>query len=164
VLITLAGAGGAQLDPNGDTAQSLIGALAAAGDPFVSVLVAPYRKVTFQLGLVVVIQPDYLNAKDDVLAAVESALRAAYSFSQRAFAQPVVFSEVVTVAQEVPGVLAVTITALYRTDDASPPTPPIRTRLPASGPQPPQGTSLYPTGAELLTLDPGPLKQLSVMS
>jgi hypothetical protein len=164
VLVTVAGDGGAAIDPQGETATSLIGALADAGDRFVSVLVAPYVNVTFQLGLVVAIEPDYQNAQDDVLAAVETALRAAFSFSQRSFAQQVVFSEVITVAQNVTGVLAVTITALYRRDSVPSTTPPIVARLPCSGPIPPQGTSLYPTGAELLTLDPGPLLELSVMT
>jgi hypothetical protein len=73
------------------------------------------------------------------------------------------FSEVITVAQQVTGVLAVTVTAFYRSD--SPPPPAVQMPgLPCFGPRPPVGNTTTALGAELLTLDPGPLISLSVMS
>lgn len=166
VLITLAAADGSTIDPTATLAQTLISALGLAGDPWVSALVVSYRSATFQLGLSVAIEPDYVNASSDVLAAVEAALRAAFSFGQRNFGQPVMFSEVVNVAQNVTGVLAVGIADFYRTD--SPPGPNAPTvaspGLPCAGAQPPVANTSPPQGAELLTLDPGPLHNLTIMS
>jgi hypothetical protein len=54
---------------------------------------------------------------DDVIAAVRSALVDAFSFATREFGQPVTASEVTLVAQEVEGVVAVDLDALYATDD-----------------------------------------------
>jgi hypothetical protein len=166
VLITLAAADGSTIDPTATLAQTLISALGLAGDPWVSVLVASYRNVTFELGLSVAIEPDYANASSDVLAAVEAALRAAFSFAQRNFGQPVMFSEVVNVAQNVTGVLAVGIADFYRTDSPPAPNAPtvVSPGLPCAGAQPPIANTSPPQGAELLTLDPGPLLSLTVMS
>jgi len=102
---------------------------------------------------------DRLAAK--VLADVEAALRNAFSFAARGFGQTVTMSEVIAVAQAVPDVVAVDLDRLYRT---APPAdaPILNPRLPAALP------SLDPTGetlgAELLTLTPGPLDALEVMS
>jgi hypothetical protein len=165
VLVTLAAAGGSTIDPTATLAQSLILALGAAGDPWVSVLVASYRNATFQLGLSVAIEPDYANASSTVLAAVEAALRAAFSFTQRNFGQAVMFSEVVNVAQSVTGVLAVTIVDFYRSDTTPPKAAAVASPgLPCAGAQPPIGNTTTMQGAELLTLDPGPLLSLTVMS
>jgi hypothetical protein len=163
VLVTLAASDGSTIDPTANLAQSLVTALTDAGDPWVSIVVASYVQVTFQVAMVIAIEPDYANASADVLAAVEAALRGAFGFAQRTFGQSVMFSEVITVAQQVTGVLAVTITAFYRTDAAPQTPPPVEMPgLPAYGPQPPKG-GLPAVGAELLLLDPGPLS-LSVMT
>ena len=158
VLITLAASDGSTVDPTADMAQKLVAALAASGDPWVSVQVVSYRSVTFQLAMLITLEPDYTNASDDVLAAVEAALRAAFGFAQRGFGQGVMISEVITVAQQVTGVLALTVTAFYRSDSpVSNPPPVVMPGLPAAGPQPPKGIAIAALGAELLTLDPGPL-------
>jgi hypothetical protein len=163
VLITLAGSDGSPVDPTETLAQNLIGALTDAGDPWVSIVVAAYQDVTFQLRLMVVLEPDYANSSDKVLAAVEGALRAAFGFSQRSFGQRVMFSEVITVAQQVTGVLAVTVTAFQLSGAPSDAPPITMPGLPSAGPQPPLANGTPAVGAELLTLDPGPLS-LSVMS
>jgi hypothetical protein len=163
VLITLAGSDGFPVDPTETLAQHLITALTDAGDPWVSIVVAAYQRVTFQLGLMVALEPDYANSSDEVLSAVEGALRAAFGFSQRSFGQQVMFSEVITIAQQVTGVLAVTVTT-FQLSGAPPNAPPITMPgLPSTGPQPPFSNGTPAVGAELLTLDPGPLS-LSVMS
>jgi hypothetical protein len=98
---------------------------------------------------------------DKVLADVEAALRAAFGFAARGFGQTVTMSEVIAVAQNVPDVVAVDLDRLYRTVPPAD-TPGLHPRLPAALP------GLGPLGealaAELLTLDPGPLDALEVMS
>jgi predicted phage baseplate assembly protein len=163
VLVTLAASDGSTVDPTANPAQNLVTALTDAGDPWVSIVVASYVDVTFKVAMVLAVQPDYANAFGDVLAAVEAALRGAFGFAPRSFGQSVMFSEVITVAQQVTGVLAVTVTAFYRTDAPAQTPPPVEMPgLPAQGPQPPKG-GLAAVGAELLTLDPGPIA-LSVMT
>ena len=90
-----------------------------------------------------------------MLADVEAALRAHYSFDARALGQPVLQSDVIAVVHAVPGVVAVDLDFLYgdaalhrqlasRSDAAA------RRRACASA-------AACRTPAELLTLDPGPL-------
>jgi hypothetical protein len=164
VLITLAAADGSTVDPTQDPAASLALALTTAGDPWIPATVVSYRDARFKLGLSVVLEPDYANAAADVLTAVETALRSTFSFAQRAFGQPVVLSEVIAVAQQVTGVLAVMVSQLYRNDSPPPANPAIVARLPARGAQAPQTAPFSGgVGAELLTLDAGPLLALGVV-
>jgi hypothetical protein len=51
--------------------------------------------------------------RDVVFQGVADAIRAAYRFDRRDFAQPVTAAEVLTVAQRVPGVVAANLTALH---------------------------------------------------
>lgn len=158
VFVTVAGADGAVV-PQGSTLHDrLSAALGAAGDPFVSVDVKSYRKAYFQVALRVKVGD---RLADKVLADVEAALRGAFGFAARGFGQTVTMSEVIAIAQNVPDVVAVDLDRLYRI------VPPadamvVHPRLPAALP------SLGPDGemmaAELLTLDPGPLDALEVMS
>jgi hypothetical protein len=101
-----------------------------------------------------------------VLTAVETMLRARFSFDARSFGQSVALSEVVAVSQGVPGVVAVDVDAFYREckgdndiavlkDQCVPGES--NPRLDARGPRVGAG------GAELLTLNPVPLS-LGVMS
>jgi hypothetical protein len=91
-----------------------LAAIREAGDPFVPIRIASYRKAFFQLAGTLKVDPDYEPAK--VLAAVRAALGAAFSFEARAFGEPVTLSAVVTVIHKVPGVIAVDIDILSRTD------------------------------------------------
>src|SRR5207244_679497 len=101
----------------------------------------------------VYVAPDYLP--DRVLAAVEVALRARFSFEARAFGQPVALSEVVAAIQAIDGVSAVVLTALHRTGE-NPGLPTLAgQRLIAAAPQ--AGSASTVLAAELLTLAPGPL-------
>jgi hypothetical protein len=119
--------------------------------------VQSYRNAFFRLAARVAVHPDYLEEK--VRAAVEQALRAQFSFAARRFGQAVALSEVVAVMQAVPGVAGVDVDKLYRFDDTA---AGLNALLPAAAPQP--GAKGTAAPAELLTLDPSPLRDLGVMS
>ena len=127
-----------------------------AGDPFVSLRVKSYRPAYFRFAGKIKVNPDYET--DAVLAAVESALRAQFSFGVRAFGQPVFLSEVIAAVQAVPGVVAVDVSKLYRADAAAT----LETRLLAALPEMLADGSI--DAAELLMLDAAPLDELGVMS
>jgi hypothetical protein len=143
----VAGPRGAAISPT--LAGDLITAFHAAGDPFVPVQIASYEAARFRLSGQIKVDPDYESAA--VLTAVESALRAAFAFEARSFGQAVVLSEVIALAQGLPGVIAVNIKKLYRTGA----TPTLKARLEAELPSGGDPSTL--AAAELLTLDPAPL-------
>jgi hypothetical protein len=180
VFITVAGPDGAAIAPDSDTYRHLLEALQAAGDPFVSLRVQSYRPAYFRFAGKVKVDPAYQPSL--VLAAVELALRTQFAFAARAFGQPVMLSEVIAVVQAVPGVVAVTVDKLYRTDEfialhpaASPPILLVKkgtvfqfealsllnARLLAALPETLEDGTV--AAAELLTLDPAPLEELGVM-
>src|SRR5262249_38332987 len=119
VVITLAAPNGDPLNANSPVWTNLYDTLRANGDPHVAVLLLAYQASRFRLGLKVKRDPAY-EAKT-VLAAVEAALRAHYAFDARDLGQPVQQSDVIAVAQAVPGVIAVDVTRLY--GGARPPAP-----------------------------------------
>ncbi|MCU7820356.1 putative baseplate assembly protein [Kitasatospora sp. DSM 101779] len=103
--------------PEGDAAPAvtvahLTAALRRYGDPLARVEVLPARQARFRLGLKVRVDPD--REAKTVLAAVETALRAAHAPLARGLAAPVHRSRVVAVAASVPGVVAVDLDLLYR--------------------------------------------------
>jgi predicted phage baseplate assembly protein len=112
VYLTIAGAGGAAVDPESALYTSLLGAIDQAHDPVQQVLVANYQPLFFDIeAQVLVDQPRYVEA--DVFAAVTTALQNAFSFEARSFAQPVTASEVTAVIQSVSGVIASDLTRLF---------------------------------------------------
>jgi len=155
VFITVAGPDGAEIKPDSDTYTNLLAALQQAGDPFVSLRVKSYRPAHFRFAGRVKVNLDYQT--DVVLAAVERALREQFSFDVRAFGQPVMLSEVIAVVQAVPGVVAVDVNKLFRSDASVT----LETRLLAALPETLADGSFV--AAELLTLDPAPLDELGVM-
>ena len=156
VFITVAGPDGAEIKADSDTFINLLAALQEAGDPFVSLRVKSFRPAYFRFAGKIKVNPDYET--DAVLATVESALRAQFSFGVRAFGQPVFLSEVIAVVQAVPGVVAADVSKLYRTDAAAT----LETRLLAALPEMLADGSV--DAAELLTLDAAQLDELGVMS
>lgn len=116
--------------------------------------VASYRPALFRFGGRVRVDADYLE--DKVLAEVEAALRAAFSFDARSFGQPVTLGEVIEVIHAVAGVVAVDVDALYRD-----PAEPLEARLLADMPYVDAGGETL--AAELLTLDPAPLDKLEAL-
>jgi predicted phage baseplate assembly protein len=138
---------------------NLLGALKASGDPHVSVQLLALQASTFRIGLKVKCDPAY--DPKAVLAAVEAALRTHYAFDRRALGQPVQQSDVIAVAQNVAGVIAIDITRLYGGTQPIPQSHPSKqVRLLASRMRVQGGIALP---SEILTLDPGPLDQLEQM-
>jgi hypothetical protein len=86
-------------------------------------------------------------------------LRAYFSFDTRQFAQPVFLSEVIEVMQNVAGVIAVQVTALYRVGTTPAPAPPEWLTA-----DPPVMSGSNPLGAELLTIDQGLLKGIGALA
>jgi hypothetical protein len=159
VAITLAAPEGEIITSASPVWQNLLGALKASGDPHVLVTLLPLQASTFRLGIRVKVDPDYETA--EVLADVEAALRAHFSFEARDLGAPVYQSDVIATAQAVPGVIAVDLTRLYGGTQPSPQTvPSIQVRLLASRMRVQAGAALP---AELLTLDPAPFDDLQVM-
>lgn len=156
VFVTVAGPDGAEVKADGDLYKNLLAAMQQAGDPHVPLRVQTYRPAFFRLAANVKVHPDYLP--DKVLAAVEQALRAQFSFAARRLGQPVALSEVIAVMQSVSGVVAIDVDKLYRFDDTS---AGLKSLLPAAAPQ--AGEKGIVAAAELLTLDPRPLHDLGVM-
>jgi hypothetical protein len=147
ILVTVAFEGGERL-------ADLADALRQHGDPRVQVLVLEGTTETFRVALTVVVDPAY--EQDAVLANVESALRAAYSFDARGLGEPVFRSEILATAHTVAGVLGVDVDALYvgTTSD-------IADRLVAQRPD--VDASGDPIPAGVLVLDPAPLDALEVI-
>ena len=174
VFVTVAGPNGEAINEGSQTYDNLLAAMQMAGDPYVPVRVQTYRQDYFRMAARVKVDPDYLQ--DLVLAAVEKALRDAFSFDARAFGQPVTQSEVIATMQAVPGVVAVDLYKLYRpfhfiffdlernrTLNSIHFFPPGMHRLlndvlVAAVPQPGGRGGIL--AAELLTLDPAPLDDL----
>jgi predicted phage baseplate assembly protein len=159
VVITIAGPGGTAISTDSPIWINLRAALAASGDPHVAVRLLSYLPSPFHIGVKVKCDPDFDTPH--VLAAVEAALRAHFSFDARDLGQPVQQSDVIAVAQGVPGVLAVDLDLLYGGTQPDSQTHSSRqTRLLASRMTVVGGE---PAPDELLTLDPGALDRLEEM-
>ncbi|MEO5658421.1 MAG: putative baseplate assembly protein [Polaromonas sp.] len=159
IVITIAAPDDAPITLNSPVWQHLLTALKHGGDPHVAVQLLACQSSTFKLGLKV--KRDPAHEARAVLAAVETALRRHYSFEARGLSQPVQKSEVIAVAQAVPGVVAVDIMRLYGgTQPASQTLVSEQMRLLASRMRVQSGVA---RPAELLTLDSGPFELLEEM-
>jgi uncharacterized phage protein gp47/JayE len=160
VAITIAGPDGTVISPDSPIWINLAAALAASGDPHVAVRLLPYRASTFRLALKVKRDPDF-EAKR-VLATVEAALREHFSFGARDLGQPVQQSQVIAIAQGVPGVVAVDLDLLYGgTQPVSQTVRSRQVRLLATRMSVKAGG---PVADELLTLDEAPFDRLEEMT
>ena len=152
VFITVAGDNGVQ--PPDSTLAKLLNTLKQNGDPLVHCETKAYNEATFHLALRIKCDPDHEGKK--VLADVEIALRAAFSFDARDFGQIVSRSEIIAIAQEVQGVLGVDLDRFY-----SGTTTALEQRLtPAAAMIDAQGNGI---AAETLLLDTGPFDYLEEM-
>jgi predicted phage baseplate assembly protein len=148
VFLSVLGPAGAAVGP--PTTTDLITACANVGNPHVAVKVGSQPPVLFDVGAQVQVDTnDYSPTL--VLAQVWAALSAAFGFDQRQFGEGVAQSEVVAVIQQVPGVIAVEITAFYNAN-LGPAPGALPSVLRASAPVPGSGGTLTP--AELLVIDP----------
>lgn len=148
IVVTVAFSGGERLEDLGEQ-------LKKHGDPRVQVVVLAATSETFRLGLKVAVDEAHETAT--VLAGVESALRAAYSFDVRALGEPVFASDVVAVAHTVAGVLGVDLDLLYKGSATG-----LADRLLAQ--QPAVGPGGTPIAAGLLELDPADFDSLEVIT
>lgn len=130
VFLSIAGPGGTTFAADSETVQSLREALLRRGDPFVPLRIASFHPAPFFVTARVAVDADRIAEK--VLAQVDAALRDAFSFDARAFAEAVDLSDVIAVMHSVPGVHAVDVDFLYRKDDSAPSR---RERLPAAKPK-----------------------------
>ncbi|QBR01439.1 putative baseplate assembly protein [Paraburkholderia pallida] len=152
--VTVAGAQGAALDPASTPFANLLAAMLAASDGTIPIALCTYVPRVFTVGATLTVDPS-LDA-DAVVDAAKCALRAAFGFDARSFMQPVYASEVIAVLQNVPGVIALTLDALDTPGSAS-----VSATSPSAGDaliaKPPQLSGGALAGAELLTIDTGPL-------
>jgi predicted regulator of Ras-like GTPase activity (Roadblock/LC7/MglB family) len=121
VYLSLAGPNGAQVSP--DTIDALLAALDAVRDSRVTVEAGSPDPTLFRVSLDVLVDPGRVVA--DVHAALGTALRTAFSVDRRSFGQAVSESEVLALAQDMPGVRAAKVAGLELTrDGGTDPVPP----------------------------------------
>ena len=145
ILLTVAGTDGAAVPEDGPVHESLLTAIAKAGDPNVTVTVRSYEPVPFRIAATIERDPALLA--EQVLAGVEAALGEHFSFAERSFGQPVPLSEVLAVLDGVRGVVSVDVESLYTGE-----TPEPSQRLDALVPLPGDDAATA-RPAQLLTLD-----------
>jgi Baseplate J-like protein len=156
IFLTVAGAEGATLLPTDQVVVNLYQAIANCSLPYVPVRIVSYVPGLFEISMQVLVNTPLYEASV-VMQQVWQSLAAAFAFGQLAPAQGVAASQVIALAQQVPGVVAVNLTALNRKGDSATAT----NFLCASGPQP---TADPPAGAEILLLDPASQGNAAVWS
>src|SRR4029078_11329334 len=149
VLLTVAGADGAVVPDESKLHDDLLDSIARFSEPNVALRLFSYDPIFFRVAGKVAAESDRL--KEDVQAAVETALRTAFSFDTRAFGQPVHRSDVIAAIQGVTGVVNVDLTAFCRSDQSA---LTLEDDIPAAVPQPGKDAIF---AAQLLTLDARPL-------
>jgi predicted phage baseplate assembly protein len=112
IHLTVAGVGGAAVEPGSALYGNLFEAITAARLPGPPLSIASCQKVPLRISAQLVVDPRHRS--EDVFARVESALLEAFSFERRELEQPLHASEVLRVAQSVSGVVAVDLDALHR--------------------------------------------------
>ncbi|BAV06594.1 putative baseplate assembly protein [Filimonas lacunae] len=148
VFITIAGINGATVATSSVLYTNLLKSIRDAGENYVPLTMASYVPRYFRLSANVKIDAAYNN--DKVLAAINTQLRAAFSFDARNFGQQVTASEVIAVIQNVPGVAGVDLDTLYRSENAAG----FHYILPSNAPVTGDDTVF---AAELLIIDPKPI-------
>jgi predicted phage baseplate assembly protein len=113
VHLTVAGATGSE--PGNDVVSNLKTAIQTASDGSQPFVVSPFAQRYFTCQVRVAINPRFVVT--EVLAAVEERLRTAFSFEARTFGQSVTGAEVITLVQQLAGVLAVDLESLIAYED-----------------------------------------------
>ena len=159
VFITIAGIDGADVPPTSPVYAHLLDAMADAAEPNVPVRVSSYRRGSFTFSASLMIDPAW-DMSAVITAATQSATQA-YSFARRRFGQAVTRSEIIALLQSVPGVVAVQVSGLVRTDTALfaglQRLRVLRENSQLDAALPQVGNDNSVQAAELLTLDPRPL-------
>ena len=161
IFLTLAGEGGTQLNAGDQVVQNLMQAYQNYGLQNVPVLPVSYVPQNFEIGMQVLVNaPTYDPTV--VIPQVWQALTAAFAFGQLAPGQSVSASQIIQIAQQIPGVIAVNLTALNLSGAAGAQPANI---LCASGPNPGNASGTPPpTGAQVLLLDPASVGNVGVWS
>ena len=154
VVLTVAGTDGSGIDSGSTLHSNLLQAMQNGGDASIALALLSYRKGLVRISARVRVHPDH--DQETVLAAVDSRLRERLSFAVRLLGQALAASQVTTWIQEVPGVEASDVDALYRALEPTDLNALVFAGLP-------QRSSSGLLAAELLTLDPGGLT-LGVMT
>lgn len=116
VHVTIANSYGGTIDPSTKTYWKLSEAINTYRDHLAIVQIDTFEKRIFQVEAKLLIDEKYTT--EDVLAEAESALKEAFSFENRNFGQPVAAAEVISILQQVSGVIAADLNKLYLTDPA----------------------------------------------
>jgi hypothetical protein len=135
---------------------NLYQAIANCGLPYVPINIVSYVPVLFEISMQVLVDTPLYEASV-VVPQVWQSLTAAFAFGQLAPAQGVAASQVIALAQQVPGVVAVNLTGLNYSGDAAT----VTNFLCASGPLP---AANPPQGAQILMLDPASQGNVGVWS
>ncbi len=161
IFLSLAGEGGTQLNAGDQIVQNLMQAYQTYGLPNVPVLPVSYVPQNFEIGMQVLVNaPTYDPTV--VIPQVWQALTAAFAFGQLAPGQSVAASQIIQLAQQIPGVTAVNLTALNLSGAGGGPPANL---LCANGPVPGNASgSIPPTGAQILLLDPASMGNVGVWS
>ncbi len=118
VSLTIAGSDGKPIE-DASFLANFSDALDAARDPAQQVKVTSFEQLLFNLSANLEVDRRYVST--DVFTAVQAALTDAFSFANRSFGQAVTAAEVMTVIQNVPGVVYVDMYALYLTGGSEAP-------------------------------------------
>ncbi len=144
VHLTVASASGGAIAEASQTFAALTDSLARFGDPAHVVTVSSHDQVGFGAHLNLLLDPAHVDTAGE---AVHAALRAAFSYEQRQFGEPVTADQIVSVAQNVAGVIAVDLDTLFRDKTSKE----YRSRLTARRAS---WSGAGVTKAELLVIDP----------
>ena len=118
IFLTLAGEGGTQLDATDQVVVNLMQSYQQYGLPNIPVLPVSYQPQNFEIGMQVMVDsPTY--DPTIVIPQVWQALTAAFAFGQTAPGQSIAASQIISIAQQITGVVAVQLTAFNLQGDAS---------------------------------------------
>ncbi len=113
VHLTIADSYGNMIDPGMDLYKNLSEAIDTCRDRLATVQIDTFEKCLFQLEARLLIEDTY--DADAVIAEARSALEEAFSFEKRDFGQPVTSAEVISIIQQISGVIMVDLDKLYLT-------------------------------------------------
>jgi hypothetical protein len=116
VHVTVASATGGSVDPSSSLYSNLKKAMLGAGDNAHAIVIDSFLPRSFKLDANVMVDPNHDS--NVVLPAVDAAIRAAFSFASREFAQGVSEAEVMDVIQGIPGVVATDINWFHDANEA----------------------------------------------
>jgi hypothetical protein len=128
VHITVAAADGEEVDPTSALYLNLVNAIDKVREPVQQVRVDSYQRLYFNLKAKIRVDSRYEAEK--VLDKVKMALEDAFAFKKRSFGQAVTAAGVVSVIQQVEGVIATDLDKLYLHTGKS--SPGLASRLPAA--------------------------------